>query len=154
MQVQQLIQASANVITITALTPGDVYKRVTEGYSGDATIQFGVVQSVMNNGTDAAVTALEYSPDYQQGVVAKTAVFTGSKPQAIFPATPAEISVHLADLTKQAERVLKEKEKALAEAIKAHEAVTALATRIAAAELTEPSTHAPAINGELTVTTE
>jgi hypothetical protein len=138
MQVQNIIRASADVLTITSLSPGDVYKRVGDtNYSGDATLHFGVVQSVMNNGEDAAVTALEYETDYSVGIKATLKVFTGGKPIAIFPATPAEITKHLTDLhaatvrsVETAERDLETKRKALA-------AVEALTATVG--ELTEPN---------------
>ena len=121
MQVQNIIRASADVLTITSLSPGNVYKRVGDSYSGDATLHFGVVQAVMNNGEDAAVTAIEYETDYSAGIKATLKVFTGGKPIAIFPATPAEITKHLTDLraatvrsVETAERDLDTKRKALA----------------------------------------
>lgn len=87
MQVQNIIRASADVLTITHLTVGNVYKRVDTNYNGDASIKFGVVQSVMNNGTDAAITALEYEADYN-GARATIRVITAAKDVAIFPARP------------------------------------------------------------------
>lgn len=99
MQVHQIVGTSADVMTITRLSPGDVYKRVEESdyYSG-AKLVFGVVQSVMNNGEDAAVTALEYEADYNSGAKAVIKVMTGSRPVAIFPATPEEVTAHLEEL--------------------------------------------------------
>lgn len=114
MQVQQIIRASADVLTITTLAPGNVYKRVEEGYQGEAILRFGVVQSVMNNGADAAVTALEYAPDYTKGVTATLKVFTGARPAAIFPATPEEVTAHLADITRAANEAVTAAEKDLA----------------------------------------
>lgn len=111
MQVQQIIKASADVLTITTLSPGNVYKRVDESsYGGTPTLRFGVVQDVMNNGSDAAVTALEYEADYSAGAKAVLRVFTGSQPAAIFPATPAEVQAHLQDLRESAERAVQQAE--------------------------------------------
>lgn len=99
MQVQQIVRASADVLTITRLSPGDTYKRVDDSaYGGTPVLRFGVVQDVMNNGSEAAVTALEYEADYSAGAKATLRVFTGSQPAAIYPATPDEVTAHLDDL--------------------------------------------------------
>lgn len=113
MQVQQIIQASADVLTITRLSPGNVYKRVDEDYNGAPTLKFGVVQDMMNNGSDAAVTALEYEADYGSGAKATLRGFTGSKPAAIFPATPDEVRAHVDGLLESTERAVREAEEAL-----------------------------------------
>lgn len=139
MQVQQIIQASADVLTITRLAPGNVYKRVGEtGYNGEPTLRFGVVQSVMNNGTDAAVVALEYERDYSTGVAVKMAVFNGGRPAALFPATPEEVTAHLDDLQQAAERKVTEATAAL---VKAQEAAAVVAqVREQVGTLTAPDT--------------
>lgn len=144
MQVQQIIQASADVITITSLRPGDVYKRVGEsGYQGEPTLRFGVVQSVMNNGTDAAVVALEYERDYSTGVTVAMKVFNGGKPAALFPATPAEVTAHLDDLQQAAERKVTEAAAALAKAQEAAAVVADVRSQVGA--LTAPATAAGVI---------
>lgn len=116
MQTTQMIRNSAEVLTIVSLAPGDVYKRVEETSYDGAKIRFGVVQSVMNNGTDAAVTAIELTPALPASVVAAQKVFTGSKPEAIFPATPDEVTAHLEALLDAAQkavaRATEEQEKA------------------------------------------
>jgi hypothetical protein len=114
MQTQQIIRTSAEVLTITRLSPGNVYKRVDEsGYAG-AALKFGVVQDVMNNGEDAAVTALEYEADYNAGAKATLRVWTGSQPVAIFPATPEEVTAHLESLRESAEQAVRNAEQDLA----------------------------------------
>ena len=141
MQTQQLIRSSAEVVTITSFKPGDVYKRVeSSSYGGDASLRFGVVEDVMNNGEDSAVTAFEYRPDYTSGVVAELKVWDGGKPAALYPATPDEVLDHLDGLAKAAE------EKALAarEALEKAESVVRLVQRVdqqvATRRLTIPET--------------
>lgn len=139
MQVQQIIKASADVLTITRLSAGDVYKRVdTTGYNGEPVLRFGVVQDVMNNGEDAAVTALEYERDYTEGVKATLRVFTGAKPAAIYPATPDEVRAHLDDLEAGAERNLREAREKVRKAEEALDAVHQI--RVDADALTAPET--------------
>lgn len=141
MQVHQIIKNSADVLTITRLSPGDVYKRVVDGSAyGDATIRFGVVQDVMNNGEDSAVTALEYVSSYDGSASAELKVFTGSKPVAIFPATPGEVESHLDALTTGADRALAKAEDALTKAQEVRLAVYGLARSVHS--LREPETTA------------
>lgn len=139
MQVQQMIRASADVLTITTMSPGNVYKRIeTSGYgSTDPVLRFGVVQSVMNNGEDSAVTALEFVADYS-GVAASMKVFDGGKPVAIFPATPDEITQHLTDLTERAEKDVTDAERALQAKRDAHARVLHLRGQVG--ELSTPDT--------------
>lgn len=140
MQVQQMIRASADVLTITTLAPGNVYKRIdARGAYGEAEprLRFGVVQSVMNNGEDAAVTALEFLADYT-GISAELKVFDGGKPVAIFPATPDEITQHLGELTEKAERDVEAAEKALVDKRQALARVQHLRSQIQ--ELSAPAT--------------
>lgn len=126
MQVQQIVRASADVLTITRLSPGDCYKRVEESdYSGPS-IKIGIVQSVMNNGEDAAVTALEYQVDYADGIKVAMKVFTGGKPAAIFPATPEEVAAHVSDIENAARRAVEKAAKDLDAKRAAHAAVVSL----------------------------
>ena len=92
MDTRQLIEASAEIITITRLQAGDVYKRIEEGGYGSP-LRFGIVQSVMNNGAESAFTALEFTPNYGS-VNAEIKVFSAGKPIAIFAAMPAEVQEH------------------------------------------------------------
>lgn len=140
MQVQQIIRASAEVLTITHLAPGNVYKRVEEiGYgSTGPTLRFGVVQSVMNNGEDAAVTALEYQTDYSEGAKATLRVFNGSTPAAIFPATPDEVTAHLDEILRSAAAAVTRAEDDLTKKRAALEAVQRMAENVG--DLTAPDT--------------
>jgi hypothetical protein len=146
MQVQQIIQASADVLTITRLSPGDVYKRVVDSGYGDntAVLRFGVVQDVMNNGSDAAVTALEYVSSYGGVAAAELKVFTGSKPVAIFPATPEEVASHMTDLTTAADKALTAAEDAVTKARDTRAAVYRLAEQVGT--LSAPQTTANVID--------
>lgn len=91
MQTQTLVQASANVITITTLTAGDVYKRLVKGWNDEYKASFGVVQSVDFNGEDAMVTALEINE-----AAVESKVFGSNSNLQIFASTPEEVAVALA----------------------------------------------------------
>lgn len=140
MQVQQIIRNSADVLTITRLSPGDVYKRIVDSTYGDSTavLRFGVVQDVMNNGDDAAVTALEYVSSYNGVATAELKVFTGTKPVAIFPATPEEVAAHMTDLRTAADKAVATADDAAAKARETRAAVYRLAEQ--ADSLTAPET--------------
>lgn len=144
MQVQQMIRNSAEVLTITTLSPGNVYKRVEEtSYTSGPVLRYGVVQSVMNNGEDSAVTALEYAADYN-GTTAQVRVFTGSVPVAIFPATPEEVTQHLEELRSSAQKALARAEDEVTAKKASLDAVERMAATVG--ELTAPDT----ITAELT----
>jgi hypothetical protein len=145
MQVRQIVRSSADVLTITRLSPGDCYKRVEDGYS-EPTLKFGVVQSVMNNGEDAAVTALEYEVDYTVGAKARIRVFNGGKPAAIFPATPEEVTTHLAEIRQSTQQAVERAERDLTEkraALAAVEALTASVGTLSAPATTSGVIDAP-----------
>jgi hypothetical protein len=105
--VTNLVKASAEILTITSLSEGDVYKRI----EGDE-VRFGVVQSVMNNGTEAAVTALELFKQYGSPGI-KEYVIQTDKHVAIFPATPLEFEVYLASLKDEVLRNVRDARAAL-----------------------------------------
>ncbi len=112
MDTKHLVQASATAITITTLREGDVYKRLEKDYSGYK-INFGIVTSVLFNGTDAAITAVEYASAYSDGYKIESKVFGGDVELLIFHATKEEIESHLADLKRSAESAVRKAEKEL-----------------------------------------
>lgn len=148
MQTNTLVQASATVVTVTTLVAGDVYKRLNDqAYGGDALV-FGIVESVMHNGTDAAITAIEWSSTYGTASVAlKT--FATNTDLKLFPATPAEVEAHLAEVQDAANRTVKTHEDALATARRTADRVADLRGRIAtgAQVLTAAATSAREIEG-------
>lgn len=146
MDTHQLIRASAEVVTITSFKPGDVYKRVESDYSGGVTLRFGVVQDVMNNGTDAAFTALEYRIDYAAGVVADLKVYDGTKPAALYAAQPEEVRNHLEDLEDSARAKVKAATAELEKAELAHARVGILREQVNASNLTAPAVAAGVID--------
>lgn len=116
MNTSTLVQASADVITIVTLRKGDVYKRLTNGYGGsNYDLSIGIVQDVMNNGTEAVVTALEFGYTYGTAVV-KLETFGNGSDLKLFPADPEEVRAHLSDVQDAAARALKAAEDALAKA--------------------------------------
>lgn len=117
MQVSNIIQPAATIIRITEVKPGDVYQRLVKGtYSGDTDkVVFGMVMSVLVNGEDAAITAIEFTaPMYSGSIEPQVKVFANGTDVALFPATVKEWNAHMSGaLAKQAKEV--EKAEATAE---------------------------------------
>lgn len=118
METSTLIQASADVVRIVTLRTGDVYKRLLHKtpYGRDLeepTLRFGVVTDVINNGSDAAITALEFDTGYS-GVAPEIKVFRGGSDVAPFAATPAEVTAALSEVAKFAQRAVEDAERELA----------------------------------------
>lgn len=141
MDTTQLVRASAEVVTITSFKPGDVYKRVETDYSGATSLRFGVVQDVMNNGSDAAFTAIEYRPEWNS-VVVDLKVYDGTRPAALYAATPEEVQHHLSELLEVSQRRVNEATDALTKATEARDRVLEVMRRVDGSGLTAPDTAA------------
>jgi hypothetical protein len=111
MQVSSIIQPAATVIRVTEVKPGDVYQRLVKAtYSGDKDkVVFGMVMSVLVNGEDAAITAIEFTPPMYAGFIEpEVKVFSGGTDVALFPATVEEWDTHMRGaISKQAKEVEK-----------------------------------------------
>jgi hypothetical protein len=87
MQTQTLVRASADIVTVHTLRPGDVYKRLTKNWQGQYDAAFGIVQTVDHNGSEAMISSLEVSSTKVEHVV-----FGTDTDLQIFASTPEEIS--------------------------------------------------------------
>lgn len=112
MNVQTIVQASARVVTITELAPGNVYKRLVDSSYSDDKLTYGVVHEVLNNGSDAVILGLEFSTSYSD-VNTKLEVFSGDKDLKIFAAEPYELDKYLEDAVSNLEREVEKKREAL-----------------------------------------
>jgi len=108
MNIQQAIQTSANVVRITSVTAGDMYKRFDTSY--DDRVYYGIVRSVHNDGKAAIIEAIEYTQQYGNLDV-KLRVLTGTKDYQIFPATPEEFAQNFDEIVSKKEREIATKEK-------------------------------------------
>ena len=116
MHVRNLIEASANVVTITTLKRGDGYKRIIPATQfGEAKLQFGVVTSVMNNGSEGAISAVEYAHDFS-GVVVSVKAFDATADVALFAATVDEVMEHIAEIRQAVDHKVTETAQKAAEA--------------------------------------
>lgn len=139
MHTKTLIEASAEVLTITRLKAGDVYKRVVPSPygSGESTLKLGVVTSIMNNGEEAAFTSLELTPSFS-GVTADTKVFHAGQSVQIFPATPEEIQAHCLDVQTGADKAVSKATEDLNAAKATQQLVGQMIGRVLRGELTAP----------------
>jgi len=92
MQTKQAIQTSANVIRITNISAGDVYKRFDTSY--DDRVYYGVVKSVHNDGENAIIESVEYRYSYSSLDI-DYKVIRGDKDYVLFPSSPEELSLEL-----------------------------------------------------------
>jgi hypothetical protein len=114
MQTSTLIEASAEITRIVTLKRGDVYKRLpgNETYNNRNELRFGIVQDVLNNGADTAITAIEFAVDYRR-VEPEIKTFRGTDDVAIWSASPAEVVAHLGEVARIAGTSVSEAEKEL-----------------------------------------
>lgn len=146
MQTTTLVQATAQIVTITSLKAGDVYKRLQENSYGEKyTMLFGVVQDVMHNGEDAVISAIEFESDYS-GTEAKLKTFGTSADLKLFATTPDEVRVHFASLEENANRAVETAARELSKKQDILYRVQNIA-RSGDVELTAPATSTPEIEG-------
>lgn len=110
METRQVIQASANIIRITNLSKGDVYKRIEESSYSEPGVKYGIVMDLLNDGNECFIEVLEYTKSYST-VSCSIKVFSGKKDVAIFPATPEEVKEYLQSSVDSMERDIEEKKK-------------------------------------------
>lgn len=150
MDTRTLIEASATVIQIASFKPGDVYKRLVTT-SGEHKLVFGVVTSLMNNGTDGAFSALELTDNYGTAKLSNAVVAAGSG-VALFPATPDEFEVAVREHIEKSERMVQDAARALDTRQKELDALQHFAAN---AEISAPLTKgADVVQGELEVGAE
>jgi len=114
METKQIVQASANVIRITKVKPGDVYKRFDESYN-DRTY-YGIVRNVHNDGENSIIEATEYSYQWS-GISIEIKIIRGCDDVVMFPSTPEELNVDLSrakedkekDISDNEEKIIKSK---------------------------------------------
>lgn len=111
MQVQQAIQSSANVIRVTSVSAGDVYKRFDDSY--DDRVYYGVVRSVHNDGETAIIEATEYSYRYSSLEV-NIKVLRGDKEYKLFPSNPEELNLELSDVVEKKQQEIKKAQENIA----------------------------------------
>jgi hypothetical protein len=110
MQTKQIVQASANVVRITNVSAGDVYKRFEQSSYSDSTY-FGIVRNVHNDGENTVIECTEFRKSYSD-LEMNYKVFTNkTEDLAMFPATPEELNMELSGIIENKEKQIQKKEK-------------------------------------------
>lgn len=111
MQTQNIVQASANVIRITNLLQGDLYKRFEHSeYSKDT--HYGIVKGLYNDGEKTFIECVEYKKNYN-GIEAQIYVIRGDKDVAIFPISLDELKEEFSSAEIKIVKQIEDKEKEL-----------------------------------------
>lgn len=108
MQTKNIIQASANVIRITNLKKGDIYKRYDDS-SYSSGVYYGVIKDIQNNGEQTFIEAIEYKKSYGS-IEADLKIYSGEKDLAIFPATLDEVKEEFSSVVNKLEEEIKDKQ--------------------------------------------
>lgn len=103
MNTKQVVQSSANVIRITNVAVGNLYKRFElEGYGSDETI-FGIVNNIYNDGESTIIQATEYTAGYNN-ISVKFKNITSKKEVIIFPASIEEFQLEFDELKEKLQK--------------------------------------------------
>lgn len=107
MQVKTLIKSNANIIRVSEVGTGDVYKRLDKPAYGDERVVYGVVLDVLANGEDAALVTLEFGP-VSYGTDPKPIIktFKGDGDVALFPAALDEYLITLDEVRAAQQKVV------------------------------------------------
>jgi len=135
-----LVRASAEVVTILTLRKGDVYRRLYKPAYAPERMVYGVVQSIDHNGTNAAITALEFGPD----TAPERAVFGTTMELNLFATTVEEAQQAFRSIEEKAEASIKSKQRELDREMETLQAVYRVRDGLAAGSLQE----AEVIKGE------
>lgn len=124
MQTKQAIQTSANVVRITNISAGDVYKRFDDSY--DDRVYFGLVTAVHNDGEKTIIEATEYRWNGYSTLEVDFKVLRGEKDYILFPSTPEELNLGLEEARKRKLRDIEEAERKILEAKRAIDEIDGL----------------------------
>jgi hypothetical protein len=124
MQTKNIVQASANVVRITNLSQGDIYKRFDDSSYSKSTY-FGIVKAIYNDGEKTYVESVEYKKSYRD-LEASIYVMRGDNDVSIFPATIEEIQDEFGDSLKGIEKAIVDKNEELRKLESALETTKAL----------------------------
>lgn len=135
MQTKQIVQASANVIRITNIQKGNIYKRFDD--SGDYTY-FGIVTDVLNDGNNTIITATEYRKSWGDMNV-ENKVIRGEKEFVMFPATIEDFQMEFQDVISKKQREIESSEESIKKAEKTIEVTKKLLSGELQKELSTPN---------------
>lgn len=115
MQTKQAIQSSANVIRITSIEAGDVYKRFEDSYSSNT--YYGIVKAIHNDGEKTIIEATEYRYGYSTLDV-EHKILMGDEDYTLFPCDPEELNLEFEKARKNKVKDIENAEEKIEEAKK------------------------------------
>lgn len=137
MQTKNIVQASANVIRITNLQTGDLYKRFDDSqYSRD--VKFGFVRNVYNDGEKTYIEAVEYKKSYRD-IEANIYIIRGDNDVSIFPATIGEVENEFKDALVNIQKAITDKREEIKKLEQALETTQQLVSGELQAKLSTPT---------------
>lgn len=122
MKINQVIQTSADIITVLTVKRGDIYKRLDTPSYGSPKLLFGVVTDVLANGETSVVTAVEVTATYADVEISEK-VFAGDNDVQLYPADIEDFTAYRTQMIEAAER-------SRANALKAYEKAEGLYRRV------------------------
>jgi hypothetical protein len=106
MKTQQIVQSQANVIRVTNISAGDVYKRFeNEGY--DKGTYYGIVKNVYNDGEKTIIESTECKYEYSR-ITPKYKTISGTDDVVLFPASVEEMNLEFENARSSLERKITE----------------------------------------------
>lgn len=113
MEIKNLIQTNATIITITNLKKGDVVKYIDSDYSSK-TLKFGIVTDILNDGTECFIYLTLINKEYGN-IKVSYKLLSGKDNVSLFPANKEDIIGEYSniieemedDLVKQKDQVAK-----------------------------------------------
>lgn len=138
MKVQQVVRAQAQMVQVTDLEVGDVYKRlVKRPYTDERyTLTVGVVTGVDANDEDAYITSVEVDPEGSGSSMVSSQVFgTESKDLRLFPAVAEDVQAVFGKARGAASAYLRHQQTMLQDAADQMDRLTELEQRLSAGEL-------------------
>lgn len=112
MQVNSLVKASAQVIRVTEVAEGDIYKRYDKPAYGEARLLFGVITDALHNGDEAVIVAVEFVPEgYGTAYEPRMKTFGTDDEVVLFPASVEEFEVGMGEAIAAQTRVVETAER-------------------------------------------
>lgn len=107
MKTVQAIQASAQVVRITEIKAGDVYKRFDD--REDDCVYYGIVRAINNDGEKTIIEATEYQYKWSDLKVSYR-IIRGENDYILFPCSPEELNLELDKARREQVKVIENSE--------------------------------------------
>ncbi len=111
--VKTLIEANANIVQVTELNVGDIYRRLEKESSNDYTTAVGRVLDIKYNGQDAYVRCLEINPPRYGSYSVKEKVFGTDSDIVIFTCMTEEFMVEIERCKSSLEKEINDSKQAI-----------------------------------------